>query len=71
MPSFDVTLFLNSGAAVNVRQTATSSNQLISDLERELGKDDQAKLTSRQEGIVLVLRRPKDVVVGIMVDQID
>jgi hypothetical protein len=71
MPTFDVRIFLASGGTIDIRQTALNGNAMIDSLKRELAKQDECKLTARQEGIVVVLKQPNITAVGFSIDQVD
>jgi hypothetical protein len=68
MPTFDVTIFLKNGASVKVAQDWDNGADLKKNLDAELGKEI-CSLSSDSKKDLLVIKNPKENVVGYYIDR--
>lgn len=69
MPTYDLTIYLANGANVKIAQDWANGGDLVNNLDLELGKDI-CKLISRKEDVaMLVIKNPKENIVGYFVDK--
>lgn len=70
MPNFSISVYLTNGATATIRQGWNSGSDALRNLENELAKD-KCSLNAQQEGAILVIKNPKDNVVGYFIDRIE
>jgi hypothetical protein len=69
MPSFDVTIYLKTGATVKIMQEGDSGSTVKSALDKQIDRVDECTLSFDQNKDSLNIKNPRENVIGYYIDR--